>query len=41
VEILPAIQPGLKRREFMAELERRIEGAAQRLAKDPAAAASP
>lgn len=33
VEVLPAIEPGLKRGEFMAELERRIEGAAKRLAK--------
>jgi len=32
VEFLPAIEPGLPRRVFMAELERRIEGAARRLA---------
>jgi len=32
VEFLPAIAPGLKRREFMAELEARIESAATRLA---------
>jgi 1-acyl-sn-glycerol-3-phosphate acyltransferase len=32
VEFLPVIEPGLGRREFMALLERRIEGAATRLA---------
>ncbi len=31
VEFLPAIQPGLKRTEFMAELQTRIEGATARL----------
>lgn len=31
IEFLPAIQPGLKRRDFMAELERRIETATARL----------
>lgn len=35
VEFLPAIPPGLRRREFMAELERRMEGAAKRLAAPP------
>lgn len=33
VEFLPAIPPGLPRREFMAELERRIETASDRLAR--------
>ena len=31
VEFLPVIEPGLKRRPFMAELEERIEAASQRL----------
>lgn len=33
VEFLPPIPPGLPRREFMAELERRIETASDRLAR--------
>jgi len=37
VEILPAIEPGLDRRAFMAELERRIEEASTRLAQLPEA----
>jgi 1-acyl-sn-glycerol-3-phosphate acyltransferase len=37
VEILPAIEPGLARRAFMAELERRIEQASARLAQLPEA----
>ena len=31
IEILPAMPPGLKRRAFMADLERRIEGASDAL----------
>lgn len=34
VEFLPPIPPGLARRAFMAELERRIESASDRLAAD-------
>jgi len=34
VEFLPAIPPGLSRREFMTELERRIETASDRLAAE-------
>ena len=33
VEFLPAIPPGLPRRAFMAELEKRLEGACARLAE--------
>jgi 1-acyl-sn-glycerol-3-phosphate acyltransferase len=33
LEFLPAIPPGLPRRAFMAELEKRLEGASTRLAK--------
>ena len=33
LEFLPAIPPGLPRRTFMAELEKRLEGASTRLAK--------
>lgn len=33
LEFLPAIPPGLARKAFMAELENRLEGACQRLAK--------
>ena len=33
LEFLPAIPPGLPRKAFMAELERRLEGASARLAK--------
>jgi 1-acyl-sn-glycerol-3-phosphate acyltransferase len=33
LEFLPAIPPGLPRRAFMAELEKRLEGASMRLAK--------
>jgi len=36
VEFQPAIDPGLRRREFMALLEDRIEGAAERLAREAA-----
>jgi 1-acyl-sn-glycerol-3-phosphate acyltransferase len=37
IEFLPPIAPGLPRREFMAELQERIEGASRRLAvADPA-----
>ncbi|MGQ0677021.1 MAG: lysophospholipid acyltransferase family protein [Rhodospirillales bacterium] len=36
VEFLDPIPPGLKRREFMAELERRIEQASDRLAAEAA-----
>lgn len=36
VEFLPPIAPGLKRAEFMAELERRIETASDRLAAEVA-----
>jgi 1-acyl-sn-glycerol-3-phosphate acyltransferase len=32
IEFLPPIAPGLPRREFMAELQNRMEGASQRLA---------
>jgi len=32
LEFLPAIPPGLPRKQFMAELERRLEGASERLA---------
>ncbi len=32
IEFLPPIEPGLPRREFMAELQERMEGASQRLA---------
>ena len=31
IEFLPAIAPGLKRRDFMAELERRVEAATARM----------
>ena len=31
VEFLPPIEPGLEREAFMAELERRLEGATERL----------
>lgn len=34
VEFLPAIPPGLSRKDFMAELERRIETACERLARE-------
>jgi 1-acyl-sn-glycerol-3-phosphate acyltransferase len=34
VEFLPPIPPGLSRRDFMAELEKRIETASDRLASD-------
>jgi 1-acyl-sn-glycerol-3-phosphate acyltransferase len=34
IEFLPAIQPGLKREAFMAELERRIEGATEKLLRE-------
>jgi len=37
VEILPPIAPGLPRREFAAELERRIEDASERLRAEGAA----
>jgi 1-acyl-sn-glycerol-3-phosphate acyltransferase len=33
LEFLPAIPPGMPRKAFMAELERRLEGAATRLAE--------
>jgi 1-acyl-sn-glycerol-3-phosphate acyltransferase len=33
LEFLPAIPPGLARKAFMAELEKRLEGASRRLAK--------
>ena len=33
LEFLPAILPGMPRKAFMAELERRLEGASQRLAQ--------
>jgi 1-acyl-sn-glycerol-3-phosphate acyltransferase len=36
LEFLPAIPPGLPRRAFMAELEKRLEGASRRLAGLPA-----
>ena len=38
VEFLPAIPPGLPRKAFMAELERRLEGASARLCLPDAAA---
>src|SRR5712691_1948679 len=38
VEVLPAIAPGLGREAFMAELERRLEGASARLCLPDAAA---
>ena len=34
VEFLPPIEPGLERKEFMAELERRLETATARLDAD-------
>lgn len=34
IEFLPAIEPGLKSKAFMAELERRIEEASQRLYRE-------
>ena len=34
IEFLPPIAPGLPRREFMRELQERMEGASQRLATD-------
>jgi hypothetical protein len=34
VEFLPAIEPGLARKAFMSELERRLEGACKRLAEE-------
>lgn len=34
IEFLPPIEPGLKRKTFMAELEHRIEDASQRLYKE-------
>jgi 1-acyl-sn-glycerol-3-phosphate acyltransferase len=34
IEFLPPIAPGLPRREFMRELQERMEGASQRLAAD-------
>jgi 1-acyl-sn-glycerol-3-phosphate acyltransferase len=37
LEFLPAIPPGLPRRAFMAELEKRLEGASRRLAGLPPA----
>jgi 1-acyl-sn-glycerol-3-phosphate acyltransferase len=37
IEFLPPIAPGLPRREFMAELQNRMEGASQRLAGGNAA----
>jgi 1-acyl-sn-glycerol-3-phosphate acyltransferase len=40
VEFLAPIPPGLKREAFMAELERRIEGATQRLIAEGQAAAA-
>ena len=36
IEFLPPIAPGLPRREFMAELQERMEGASRRLAVDTA-----
>ena len=41
VEFLEPIPPGLKRAEFMAELERRIEQASDRLAAEVGAAQTP
>lgn len=38
IEFLPAIEPGLKRKAFMAELEQRIEDASQRLYREGLAA---
>jgi 1-acyl-sn-glycerol-3-phosphate acyltransferase len=38
VEFLPAIEPGLSRGDFVAELERRIETAATRLKEEAEAA---
>jgi 1-acyl-sn-glycerol-3-phosphate acyltransferase len=35
LEFLPAIPPGMARKPFMAELEKRLEGASRRLAKAP------
>lgn len=35
VEFLPAIEPGLSRKVFMAELEQRLESACRRLAEAP------
>jgi len=35
LEFLPAIPPGIPRKAFMAELERRLEGASARLAEAP------
>ncbi len=36
IEYLPAIPPGLDRKAFMAELERRLEPAAKKLLTGPA-----
>lgn len=37
IEFLPAIPPGLPRRDFMQELQNRMEGAGERLASEPRA----
>ena len=34
VEFLPSIEPGLERKAFMAELERRLETASEQLVAD-------
>ncbi len=41
LEILEPIQPGLDRRAFLAELHRRIEEAAMRIAREPSSEPSP